>query len=613
MALGPSPRRKVAALLVVVALVALAGVAVYMGTSRPAVPRQLTIPERDCGLLQRFGSLDELKAHLNQSPVGWPWPFGDARLLGAGDVTTTAGSVPYSGTNNQVEGVDEADIVKTDGTYVYTATWNATTYRSEVAVVRAYPPETAGVVSRIPVDPGVAGLFLSGDRLAVVTGGGYSYLLRDGPMPWFYRPQTRLLVYDVSDPTVPSLVTNVTVSGSYVGSRMIGRVATLVVQDYLYLVDNGTSVVLPTMWTDGVPRDLTYADIGYFSDSEGSNAGTIVLSMDLAGTAAPAFESFLTRGVFQMYVSAANMYLAGVEWESNPDRTVVAETSTVHKVSIEGGDPRYVCSVRVPGTILNQFSMDEASGVLRVATTLGQWRPEGRATSAAVFTFDTILNPLGSLTGLAEGERIFSARFLGNRAYLVTFRQVDPLFVLDVSDPRAPKVLGSLKIPGVSDYLHPLDGTHLLGLGRDDPAGTGRLHGLKLSLFDVADVQHPAEIASTVVGSAEDEYAWSEALYDHKAFLLVPDPSLVVIPVTIYRWDGTTSSYWQGAYAIEASAVGGLHLRGTITHADSSDGSMYGREVRRSLYIGDVLYTVSNTLLLGNRLDTLAEVARVPL
>jgi uncharacterized secreted protein with C-terminal beta-propeller domain len=609
---GSWSRRKVAAVLVVLALVALVAVGLYRSVPQPSVPRQLTIPERDCGPLQHFESLEALKAHLKESPQGWPWIFGDARLLGAGDVAT-AGSVPYSGTNNQVAGVDEADIVKTDGTYIYTATWNASSYGSEIAIVRAYPPETAALVSRIPVDPGVQGLFVQGDRLAVISGGGYGYVLERGPMPWFYRPQTRLLVFDVSDPASPALVKNVTVSGSYVGARLIGTVTTLVVQDYLYLVDNGTSVVLPTIWTDGVPRDLTYADLGYFADSEGSNAKTIVLSVDLATSAPPAFETFLTRGVYQLYVSAANLYLAGVEWEANPDRTLVAETSTVHKVSIDGG-PHYVCSVRVPGTILNQFSMDEASTILRVATTLGQWTPEGRATSAAVFTFDDLLNPLGSLTGLAEGERIFSARFLGGRAYLVTYRQVDPLFVLDVSDPRAPAVLGFLKIPGVSDYLHPLDETHLIGLGRDDPAGTGRLQGLKLSLFDVADVEHPVEVSSFVVGSAEGEWAWSEAQYDHKAFLLVPDPALVVIPVTIYRWDGTSSSYWQGAYAVEVSAQGGFRLRGTITHSDSADGSMYWlREVRRSLYIGEFLYTVSSTLILGNRLDSLAEVARVPL
>src|SRR5207247_9022536 len=137
------------------------------------------------------------------------------------------------------------------------------------------------------------------------------------------RPPARVPVYDLSDPAIPYPVRIVTVTVGYLNSRLIWDVATLVVQDYLYLMDNGTAVVLPTVWTDGVPRDLTYADIGYFADSDGSNVDTIVLSVDLASDAAPAFESFLTRGVYQMYASPSNVYVAGVEWDANPDRTFV--------------------------------------------------------------------------------------------------------------------------------------------------------------------------------------------------------------------------------------------------------------------------------------------------
>jgi inhibitor of cysteine peptidase len=598
---------KAVVLVVVIAAAGLAALAFVRGPS--GVPRQLTSPERDCGMLDHFTSIDDLKAHLQASPSWWSWILTGGLLLGAeGDARAT-----YSGTNNQVAGVDEADIVKTDGTYIYGTTWNASTYGSEVAIVRAYPPQDAALVATIPVDSWVQGLFLDGDRLAVIGGGGFAYVLGGGIWPGgYYRSQTRLLVYDVSVPSAPALVKNVSVSGSYVGARLIEGTAYLVVQDYLYLIDNGTSVVLPTIWTDGSARDLTYADIGYFADSEGSSADLIVLAVDLRTADPPEVESFLTRGMYQLYVSASNLYVAGVEWESNPDRTVVAESSTVHKISVDDGDVEYVCSARVPGTSLNQFSMDEADGHLRVATTLGQWTPDGRDTSAAVFVFDDLLNPVGELTGLAPGERIFAARFLDGRAYLVTYRQVDPLFVLDVSDPRDPRVLGSLKVPGVSDYLHPLDETHLIGVGRDDPGGTGRLHGLKLSLFDVADVERPAEVASYVIGGGEDEWAWSDVVYDHKAFLLVPDPGRVVLPVSLTRWDERSYGYWQGAYAVAVDPQGFV-LEATITHQSSEDSYDGRSQVRRSLYIGDVLYTVSGALVLGNSMDTFAEVARVPL
>jgi len=611
------PRLKVLAFVLVIAVAGLAAVGLYRGLPSSDIPRQLTIPERDCGLLQHFSSLDALKAHLASSPVGWPWIYGPNRLATFADAGPASGSAAYSGTNNQVAGVDEADIVKTDGRYVYAATWNAKTYGSEVAIVRAYPAETAALVSRIPVDAPVQGLFVDGPRLAVISGSWSAYLLGGAmPVPYFYRSETRVLVYDLADPANPDLVRNVTVTGGYLNARLIGDVATLVVQDYLYLMDNGTAVVLPTVWTDGVPRDLTYADIGYFADSDGSNVDTIVLSVDLASDAAPAFESFLTRGVYQMYVSPSNVYVAGVEWDANPDRTFVAESSTVHKVAIADGAVHYVCSVKVPGTILNQFSMDERDGDLRVATTLGQWTDQGMATSAAVYVFDDLLNPIGSLTGLAAGERIFAARFLGDRAYLVTFRRVDPLFVLDVSDPRAPRVLGELKMPGVSDYIHPYDETHLIGVGMDDPSGTGRLHGLKLSLYDVADVEHPAELSSFSIGTGDNEWAYSEALYDHHAFLFVPSTGLLAIPVGISSWGGPTYGYWQGAYVFDVSlqSFEGIALRGTITHGNYPDTPDYWRyQVRRSLTIGDVLYTVSTGLVLGNAVDTLAEVARVPL
>ncbi|HEV8594416.1 MAG TPA: beta-propeller domain-containing protein, partial [Thermoplasmata archaeon] len=283
----------------------------------------------------------------------------------------------------------------------------------------------------------------------------------------------------------------------------------------------------------------------------------------------------------------------------------------IHKVAI-GADVRYVCSVVVPGSIVNQFAMDERNADLRVATTLGQWTPQGRDTQAGVFVFDDLLNPTGQLMGLASGERIFAVRFLGDRAYLVTYRQVDPLFVIDVSDGSDPRVLGYLKVTGVSDYLHPYGDHFLIGLGRADPGGTGRLEGVKLSLFDVADVEHPLEVDSYVIGAEEYGWAYSEALWDHHAFLLVPGRDLLVFPVVTVSWDPEWTSYdaWSGAYAVSVSPTG-FALAGTVTHSTSDD--YWSTGVRRGLYIGDVLYTVSNGFVVASDMDTFTEIARVPL
>ena len=607
-------RTKVIAVHIILLGTGFAAVGIYAQLATQVPPRpQLTSPQRDCGQLQQFASAEQLRAHLSEAPASIPYLLGEVAPTGGSDSSVRAGTT-YSGTNVQVAGVDEADIVKTDGTYVYAATTNYTTGNGSVAIVRAYPPASAALVSEIPIEGWVQGLFVSGDRLAVIEAGWSMITVMPGPGRYpYWQGDTQVLVYDVTDRAAPALVRNVTVTGTYIGARMIGTEAYVVVQDYLYLYES--SLVMPTIWTDGVARELTYADIGFFNDSEGSNVDTTVLALNLTSADPPTVESFLTRGGYQLYMSTENLYIAGIEWDFAPDRSVTSEVSTIHKVSISGAEVHYVCSVHVPGTILNQFSMDEYDAHLRVATTLGQWAPTGRDTSAAVFVFDAVLNPTGNVTGLAPGERIYSSRFLGGRAYLVTFRQVDPLFVLDVSDPHAPSVLGYLKITGVSDYLHPYDATHLIGVGMDDPTGTGRLQGVKLSLFDVADVEHPSEAAKYVIGdAAAGDWAYSEALYDHKAFLFVPDRDLVVLPISIWRSDGYNGTFWEGAYAVSVTPQGGFQLRGTVTHDDFGQDEGRGtHQVRRSLYIGDYLYTVSNDLVLANHMDTFAEAARVAL
>ncbi len=603
-------RTKVIAVVVLLLGIGVAAVGVYVTVNLPVThPQQLASPERDCGELQSFSSQAQLASYLQSSAPQIPYLTGSPTALGADSGGAREGTA-FSGTNNQVAGVDEADIVKTDGTYIYAATTNYTTGNSSVAVVRASP---AALVSEIPVRGWIQGLFVSGDRLAVLAGGWSDIrMLPGGPSGYpYWRGDTQVLVYDLTDPAAPALARNVTVTGSYIGARMIGDNVYVVVEDTLYYSD--PAVVMPQVWTDGTLRTMTFADIRYFNDTGGSNVDTTVLAFNITASDPPVAESFLTRGGYQLYVSSENLYIAGIQWDTGPDQRVWAESTTIHKVAISGLDVHYLCSVRVPGTVLNQFSMDEDNGYLRVATTLGQWTTEGTATSAGVYVFDSDLRPVGKVQGIAPGERIFAARFLGDRAYLVTYRQIDPLFVLDVSDPAAPTVLGFLEVAGVTQYIHPYDTTHLIGVGMDSPA-PGMLDGVKLSLFDVADVAHPSEVAKYTVGGGPGNWSSSEALSDHKAFLFNESRNLLVIPITLWRTDGPIQTSWDGAYVLSVTPQGGFVLEGTITHEDFGAPEFRGLgQVRRALTIGDVLYTVSNGLVLGNRIDTLAEVARVPL
>jgi inhibitor of cysteine peptidase len=227
------------------------------------------------------------------------------------------------------------------------------------------------------------------------------------------------------------------------------------------------------------------------------------------------------------------------------------------------------------------------------------------------------LNITGKLENLAKDERIYSARFMGDKCYLVTFRQVDPFFVLDMSKPAEPKVAGELKIPGYSSYLHPYDENHVIGLGKEES-------NVKLSLFDVTNVNNPTEIAKYI---AEGDWTDSEALQEPKAFLFDKEKELLVIPISRTNYgviDDTKGGestamqggFWEGAYVFKATA-NGFTLRGSITHQDTTSSQYYGydynMQVHRALYIDNTLYTVSNAKILLNNLDTLALITAVNL
>jgi uncharacterized secreted protein with C-terminal beta-propeller domain len=277
--------------------------------------------------------------------------------------------------------------------------------------------------------------------------------------------------------------------------------------------------------------------------------------------------------------------------------------------------------------------MDEHNSYFRIATTSGQVsRTFARATSKNnLYVLDMDLNITGKVEDLAPGEEIYSARFMGNKGYMVTFRKIDPLFVIDLTDPTDPTVLGQLKITGYSDYLHPYDENHLIGIGKETVAAEegdfAWYQGVKISLFEVSDVSNPVEVAKYEIGDRGTE---SPVLDDHKALLFDKSKNLLVIPVLVaeinenqYAGEVPDSAHgefvWQGAYVFDVS-LDGLELRGGITHLEDSDdllksGYWFYSEysVERSLYIDDVLYTISDMKVKLNNLETLAELNEVEL
>jgi inhibitor of cysteine peptidase len=602
--------------------------------------------------LRKFSSYEELVTFLKASTEVYPsYPYtkgGMTFLMGAWDVSAraeTSGAAPdwdYSTTNIQVEGVDEADIIKTDGKYIYLVSEN------RVIIVKAYPPEEAQVLSEIELDQRPEGLFINGDRLVVLyqTWGelvvryeGENKTLMPEPEQWSV-PQTYIKIYDVSDRESPVLKREVAVDGQYFGSRMIGDYIYAVVNEWVYEVND--EIKLPEICFDDRVREIPATDI-YYPDISDSSYGftTIVAINTQRDDQEPAYETILLGATSSMYVSLNNIYITFTEWRAItlpsialPEGMATAndsEKTTIHRIHIEDGEIEYNGSGEVPGRVLDQFSMDEYQGYFRIATTTGNtWEATSQNN---LYILDTNLEIVASLEGLAPGEQIYSARFMGDRCYLVTFRQIDPLFVIDLEDPYNPEVLGQLKITGYSDYLHPYDETHVLGIGKETVAAEEEdfawYQGVKISLFDVSDVAHPVEIAKYEIG---DRGTDSPVLSDHKALLFDKTKNLLVIPVLVAEIDEEQYPYevppyaygeyvWQGAYVFNISLDEGLELRGRITHCENfselwQKGYYYDFStcsIERSLYIGDVLYTISEAKVKMNSLENLAEINEVEL
>lgn len=525
----------------------------------------------------------------------------------------------YTTTNIQVAGVDEADFVKNDGKYIYIVNGN------DLSIVQVYPPATAAVVSRVIVPGSPTDLFLSGDRLVLFTNRN-DYLNPDPDLAYrtVYGSGTTAILYDITDHTHPRIIREITAPGMYQNARMIGNDVYLLSAESGYYFDPRMPVILDgdeamkvtSVWCPPQGRDLRL---------------NTLTSFPVRGGDSPDAVSFLVGWDSTLYVSLTDLFVAyqnnrygwsGTVVPEDPFRAGVpvmpAQESVIHRFSINGGEIRYKATGSVPGYLLNQFSLDQYDGNLRVATTLQDSSiPEGQFSNVYVLNPD--LEILGRLERLAPGEKIYSARFMGDILYLVTFRQTDPLFVIDLSLPEDPVVLGKLKIPGYSDYLHPLDRTHLIGIGKDtyENSGGGVIPtGVKVALFDVSDLNDPKLTDSLVIGEKGSD---SAVLTDHRAFLFDKERNIMVLPikevihspVTGSRYDGSYSmKVWQGAYVFGVNPSGFTEL-GRVTHgSDENEASWWSEStVRRSLFMDSVLYTISQHTIIGSELGDLSQAA----
>ena len=572
----------------------------------------------------------------------------------SGSKTSGEGSVDYSETNVQVEGVDEPDIVKTDGTYIYVLA------NLDLYILKAYAADDAELLSKISIkdDVYVSEFFVNNDYL-IVFGSSNNYPIlygkavaeddersgeeiTDGENFWEVSSSV-IKIYDVSNRANPVLVKDIEIDGTYFDSRMIGDYIYVVSSEYSYYIyryynDNYTLNV-PEIKIDNDTTKISYSQIYYIDSPEVVDSMTHVISIDLEDLSVNE-KSFLIGVSENMYMSEDNIYLVYTNYDYNARplfETYASdeETTVIHKIHVDDGKINYVTKGEVSGRVLNQFSMDEYNGFFRIATTSGYSWDQNNPSKNNIFVLNQDLEEISSIEDIAPGEQIYSARFLGEKAYLVTFKNTDPFYTIDMSDPYNPMILGYLKIPGYSSYLHPYDANHIIGIGKETIESNNPnfawYQGLKIALFDVSDFENPVLVDKYIIG---DRGTDSPVLYDHKAFLFSKEKNLLVIPVSLYEIsDETKNKYdefpgpdygeftFQGAYVFILN-LDGFTYRGRITHLsdDEKQNNEYwwywgeaSSYITRSLYIEDTLYTISNKMVKMNSLDDLSEINSVEL
>ena len=627
--------------------------------------------------LRRFESCSEAQDFLSdvmlntaleyQYGYGW-WGTDDIAMdaepsaENSGEGSSEAPS-DYTTTNVQEEGVDELDVVKTDGEYIYVA------QDKGLHIVDSWPAEEAHKLASLDFEGWIRGLFLYGDKLVVLSAGteqiegfeGYGHGV--------------ITVVDITDRTNPQIMKEYNIEGYVTDARLIDGDLYTIMNHYTsfpsefwdVIYDDGLNLpeidwnlegealeadleekrelargilepvldelatgldiaeMLPKWEYNGVVGNLHSCE-GLYRPGNVSRFNVLsLLHLDLEDDSMNA-QGLVSDG-WTVYASRDNLYVAQSGrwwWWGWGD---VDMNSHIHKFSLNGGEaPSYTASGSVPGWLYDQFAMSEYDGHLRVASTDYDWwtgsteEESSQAGNNITILQDNGLRGLqtkGQITGIAPGERIFASRMIGDEGYMVTFRQVDPLYTIDLSDHSDPKIIGELKIPGYSAYLHPIDDQHLLAVGMDGE-DDGTLNGLAINLFDVSDFANPTLKFQHTLNS--EGWSWSESLWDHHAFTFHRG----VLTIPAYSWNYSEEEGYElfsGTISFSVDLEEGITEIGRVDHSSLIAGSQclyemwygdyyddcnswyYQPYVRRSLYIEDNLFSLSNYGLKVNDLN----------
>ena len=534
-----------------------------------------------------------------------------------------AESEDHSTTNNQVEGVDEADLVKTDGSFIYSIS------ESRVLITDVQNPDSMAAAEELPFEEETypQQLFLSGDTLIVI-GSRFSSMPYDGEMKE-HQPHigmTSVYLYDISDPSAPQLVREFGTEGDLNGARLAGNHLYFVTNVYpdIWMMEEQEDIELrPRKYDSKEGEDYSLLPFDKISILPGTMEGSysVITAIDLAD---PVKNEISTEGFLggseQLYMTEENLFLTAAaympldenEVEGNMDMAVwipQQANTEIFKFALDGTAVKFLASNEVKGTLLNQFSMDEYNGYFRIVTTEGFVWDEAAPSKNHLFILDGGMKQVGSVEDLAAGERIYSARFIEDKAYMVTFKETDPLFVIDVSAPSAPEVLGELKIPGFSNYLHPLDENHLIGFGSDtklEPVKDGEPRvvtgGVKISLFDVSDFENPVEKDTEIIGG---QGTYSALQYDHKALFTHAEDNLFGFPVALYEeTDGDYVEFKAEGAMLYTITPDGISETAKLLRESGGEFEDWNTNVQRLLYIDETLFTIANSEIKSYSLDT---------
>lgn len=595
----------------------------------PKITEKTSIAKKE-NELPRFKNMNELKSVLNNNKNTNKKNgliYGTEEMEMAIDSVTTTDSIKnaesnkldlsesktrgnYSKTNVQVENVDEADIVKTDGEFIYYVS------NGNVYIVNADNLEIASII-KIREDKrrfSPVEIFINNNKL-IVLGNVYEYEERlESFKEEISSDMVRInnynsakaFVYDISDKSNVKILRELGLEGNYVSSRMIDDNIYFISSRYAYYDNNLKDYEILPIIEDSVAeenrKNIDCTDIAYFKGTDNYNY-MLVGGFNINNNDEMNVETFFGASD-NIYASENNLYITQNKYSHDDVNTII------YKFNLENSKIILQCKGEVQGSLNNQFSMDEYDGNLRVATTYMKNNDKEYknsttsitkeiTTSNRLYIFDDNLKEIGKIDNLAEDEKIYSVRFIGKMGYIVTFQEVDPLFVIDLSDPTNPQVKGELKIPGYSSYLHPYDENHIIGIGYNvKPNGYGGVTNdkMKMSMFDVSDVENPKEMFSIDIG---EKYTYSNVIQNHKALFYNKLENLIGFPISYNSKNGIA--------IFKIDLENGFEKYGEITNEHDYS------YIERFIYIEDRIYTLDYNKIVSYNLETLEKINEVKL